>query len=568
VTPTPTPTPEPHERAQFHPHGVAEMLAARADDDRPAYRLDDRTWTWREAVRDSARRAALLAELRRPGPFHVGIYLENEPEYLLWLGGTALAGAATVGINLSRSPAEIESDIRHTDCQLLVTDRAGRERLAGLDLPVGADRLLVVDDPAHAVQLARHEGAGLPDVLPDPSTLALLLFTSGSTGAPKAVRCTTGRLAAVGAMGVARYAMTPDDVYYCAMPLFHGNALMYAWTPVVQVGASMALRRRFSASNFLGDVRRYGATIFNYVGKSLSYVLATPEQPDDADNPLVQGYGTEASWKDVASFERRFGCTLKEGYGMSEGGGISIRRTPETPDGALGEALSDTILVVDPVSLQECPPARFDGSGRLANGDEAIGEIVNTAGLEKFEGYYANPEATAERVRNGWFWTGDLGYRDEAGWFYFAGRGGDKLRVDGENFSAAPVERILYRFGDVVGAAVYAVPDPDGSDAVMVTLELRPGSEFDAEAFAAFLDDQPDLGRKWLPTFVRIVDALPVTGTNKVDKGPLRRSGVVSDDPMWWRPDRRTVAYRPLTPDDRTRYLQALEARGRTSALN
>lgn len=546
---------------------VAEMLAARADDDRPAYRRDDQAWTWREAIRDSAQRAALLRELRRPGPFHVGIYLENVPEYLLWLGATALAGATTVGINLSRSPAEIESDIRHTDCQLLVTDRAGRDRLAALDLGMRPDRALAVDDPAYTELLARHAGAGLPAELPDPSTLALLLFTSGSTGAPKAVRCTSGRLATVGAMGVARYGMTPDDTYYCAMPLFHGNALMYAWMPVVQVGASIALRPRFSASGFLPDVRRYGATIFNYVGKSLSYVLNTPEQPDDADNPLVQGYGTEASWKDVATFERRFGCTLKEGYGMSEGGGVAIRRTPDTPDGALGEALSDTIMVVDPVSLQECPPARFDSGGALANGDEAIGEIVNTAGLERFEGYYANPEATAERTRNGWFWTGDLGYRDEAGWFYFAGRGRDKLRVDGENFSAAPVERILYRAGDVVGAAVYAVPDPDGSDAVMAALELRPGARFDADAFAAFLADQPDLGPKWVPTFVRVVEALPVTGTNKVDKGPLRRAGVAGDGPVWWRPDRRVIAYHPLTAADRARYLQTLEARGRASAL-
>jgi fatty-acyl-CoA synthase len=298
-------------------------------------------------------------------------------------------------------------------------------------------------------------------------------------------------------------------------------------------------------------------------------VLATPERPDDADNPLVQGYGTEASWKDVRAFERRFGCTLKEGYGMSEGGGVSIRPTPDTPEGALGVPISDTILVVDPVTLQECPPARFDATGRLTNADEAIGEIVNTAGLDRFEGYYANPEATAARTRNGWFWTGDLGYRDEAGYFYFAGRGMDALRVDGENFSAIPVERILYRLPEVVAAAVYAVPDPDGSDAVMVALELRPGARFDAAAFAAFLDGQQDLGPKWVPTFVRLVAALPTTGTNKVDKGPLRRAGVACDDPVWWRPDRKggAVSYRPLTGDDRARYLDALDARGRASAL-
>jgi fatty-acyl-CoA synthase len=549
-----------------YPHGVAELLVARAGDDRPAYRQDDRVWSWRQAVAESNRRAGLLGELRRPGPFHVGLHLENVPEYLFWLGGAALAGAAVVGVNLTRSPAEIESDIRHTDCQLVVTDSAGRSRLAELDLPVGPDRVLAVDDPAHAEALARHDGAPLPGDLPDPATLALLLFTSGSTGAPKAVRCTTGRLAATGAAAVDRYAMTADDVYYCAMPLFHGNALMYAWTPAVQAGASVALRRRFSASGFLPDVRRYGATIFNYVGKSLSYVLATPERPDDADNPLVQGFGTEASWRDVQEFERRFGCVLKEGYGMSEGGGVSIRRTPEAPEASLGVPIAETIRVMDPATRRECPPARFDDAGRLTNGDVAIGEIVNTAGLDQFEGYYGNPEATAERSRNGWFWTGDLGYRDEAGYFYFAGRGRDALRVDGENFSAIPVERILYRIGDVVAAAVYAVPDPDGSDAVMAALELRGGpAGFDAAAFASFLADQRDLGAKWVPTFVRLVTAMPVTGTNKVDKGPLRREGVECDDPVWWRADRKAIAYRSLSAADRSAYLTALADRGRVS---
>jgi fatty-acyl-CoA synthase len=333
----------------------------------------------------------------------------------------------------------------------------------------------------------------------------------------------------------------------------------------VQMGATVALGRRFSASGFLPDVRRYGATIFNYVGKSLSYVLATPERPDDADNPLVQGYGTEASWRDVQQFERRFGCVLKEGYGMSEGGGVSIRRTPEAPEASLGVAIAESIRVMDPATFEECPPARFDAAGRLANGDEAIGEIVNTAGLDRFEGYYDNPSATAERSRNGWFWTGDLGYRDEAGYFYFAGRGWDTLRVDGENFSAIPVERILYRLPDVVGAAVYAVPDPDGSDAVMVALELR-DTAFDADGFASFLREQRDLGPKWVPQFVRIVPAIPTTGTNKVDKGPLRRQGVDCDDPVWWRPDRRTIAYRPLSAADRSSYLAALAERGRALA--
>ena len=116
-------------------------------------------------------------------------------------------------------------------------------------------------------------------------------------------------------------------------------------------------------------------------------------------------------------------------------------------------------------------PRRFDGDRRLLNAGDAIGEIVGRDGLSSFEGYYANPEADAERGRDGWYWTGDLGYRDEDGTFFFAGRTADWLRVDGENFAAGPVERVLGRFPGVAAVVVYAVPDPRTGDQVMAALE-------------------------------------------------------------------------------------------------
>ncbi|MBV8161846.1 MAG: AMP-binding protein, partial [Acidimicrobiia bacterium] len=342
----------------------------------------------------------------------------------------------------------------------------------------------------------------------------------------------------------------------------HGNAVMAVWAPALVVGATFATRPRFSASSFLPDVRRFGATYFNYVGKSLAYILATPEQPDDNDNTLERGFGTEASERDIAEFGRRFGCRIVEGYGMSEGG-TAINRVPDTPPGALGLAQNDATVVLDPASGTECPRARFDQRGRLLNAD-AIGEIVNKAGAAGFEGYYKNPAADAERIRNGWYWTGDLGYRDEDGNFYFAGRSSDWLRVDSENFAAAPVERILFRHPDVVMAAVYAVPDPQGGDQVMAALELRPGARFDAATFATFLDRQPDLGTKWAPTFVRVVGQMPLTGTNKVRKGPLREEGWRTADEVWWRPDRRSGSYLPLGEEDRVRLADELVAHGRS----
>ncbi|MBV8561062.1 MAG: AMP-binding protein, partial [Acidimicrobiia bacterium] len=493
---------------------VAELLLARADDDHPGLLFGDRAWSWREVVAESARRAAVVRTLRRPGPFHVGVLLENGSEYLFWLGGAALSGATVVGINPTRRGAELARDISHTDCQLIVTDPAGRRTLGDLDTGVEMDRVLVAADlPDDGGDAAVAAG------LPDPSSLVVLLFTSGSTGAPKAVKCSQRRLAMIGQRASQLYGFRREDVCYCSMPLFHGNAVMAVWAPALVVGATFATRPRFSASNFLGDVRKFRATYFNYVGKSLAYILATPEEPDDADNTLERGFGTEASERDIDEFQRRFGCRVVEGYGMSEGG-TSINRVPDMPAGALGVPANDTTVVADPVSGSECPRARFDSNGLLLNPD-AIGEIVNKEGAAGFEGYYNNPSAEAERVRDGWYWTGDLGYRDEEGFFYFAGRSSDWLRVDGENFAAAPVERILFRHPDVVMAAVYAVPDPHGGDQVMAALELHEGAGFDPEAFGGFLEAQSDLGTKWAPRFVRITEQMPLTGTNKVVKGPL-----------------------------------------------
>ena len=192
-----------------------------------------------------------------------------------------------------------------------------------------------------------------------------------------------------------------------------------------------------------------------------------------------------------------------------------------------------------------CPPARFDADGRLCNAEEAIGELVNTAGAGSFEGYYKNDDADRDRLRNGWYWSGDLAYADEDGFVYFAGRTLDWLRVDGENFAAAPIERILARHPDVVLPAVYAVPAEDGiGDEVMAALVLQPGASFDPDGFGRFLAEQPDLGTKWAPRFVRVTESLPQTETNKILKRVLAAEGIECDDPVWVR-EAKELVYTP-----------------------
>ncbi len=207
-------------------------------------------------------------------------------------------------------------------------------------------------------------------------------------------------------------------------------------------------------------MRYFGATFFTYVGKALGYLMATAEQPDDADNPLARGFGTEASPDDQTEFRRRFDAELFEGYGSSEGGGAVVL-APDMPPGALGRPAHDGVAIVDPESLEDCVPAVFDEHGRVLNPDDAVGEIVDKFGTRTFEGYYKNDEANAERIRNGWYWTGRSGLSRRAG-IHLLRRPPRRLDPGGrrEHLGAhhragpAPSPR------RVVAAGVYAVPDP------------------------------------------------------------------------------------------------------------
>lgn len=510
-------------------------------------------WTWREVVEAADRVGAWLRSLPGDGPFHVGVFMENTPAHLFTMFGAARAGAVVVGLNTTRRGAELARDVLHTDCRVVVTDGAGVGLLDAADLQ-GVPVVVVEDRTGLPAGAASDEpSVQRPWARPGPEDLFMLLFTSGSTGAPKAVRMTHGRAAR---MAEGSRWFSGDDVLYGAMPLFHGNALNAIVLPALATGATIALRRRFSASEFVPDCRRTGATFFSTVGRALSYVLATPPTAADRDHRVAYGLAPESSPADIRAVRERFGITCFTGYGSSENA-IILTPVPGAPREALGRPQEGAdVAVVDPDTGVECPRARFDADGRLVNAEEAIGEIVGRNLVDRFEGYYENPEADAERTRRGWYWSGDLGYVDEDGIFHFAGRSGDRLRVDSENFAAAPVERILGRFRPAVGVAVYAVPDErTADDQMMATIELAAGEDFDPDEFADFLAGQPDLSAHWAPRYVR-VGALPVGATNKIDKRPLRVERWWTEDPVYWRPG-RGEPYRRFTRAD----LAALEER-------
>jgi fatty-acyl-CoA synthase len=493
-----------------------EPLGRRADNaDEPLGRrahVDDGFTSWRDHIRQGAAvAAALRARLDPDRPPHVGVLLQNTPFFSALLVAAGLSGIVPVGLNPIRRGAALARDVAHADCQLVLADSA---TLA----TVGEVECVNVDSPEWGAEVAAHRDAPVSPQAADPADLFMLIYTSGTSGDPKAVRCGQGKVAIAGVTMTGRFDLGPTDVCYVSMPLFHSNAVLVGWAVALACRGSLVLRRKFSASQFLPDIRRYGATYANYVGKPLSYVLATPELPDDADNPLRAVYGNEGAPGDIERFAARFNTLVVDGFGSTEGG-VAISGTPDTPPGSLGP-LPEGTEILDVDTGEPCPPG-------------VTGEIVNVSDAGRFEGYYNDPGADAERMRGGAYHSGDLAYRDENNYVYFAGRLGDWLRVDGENLGTAPIERILLRHPDVVELAVFGIPAPDVGDQVMAALVLREGAEFDTEKFRAFLAEQPDLGPKQWPSFVRIGTVLPRTETFKVIKRQLSAEATACADPVF-----------------------------------
>ena len=508
---------------------IRDLLLAHREQDTPALLTRDRSWSWRELVSDVSARAATVATLLDPHrPPHVGLLMDNTPEMLMGLAAAGLGGHVAVGVNSTRRGQALVDDLRRSDVQVLLTDHTQAHLLDGLELP-GIEVVDTSTDWARANPVVEPVETTCTD-----TSLFMLIFTSGTSGRPKAVRITHEKVTYPGQYLAERFGLTADDVHYLAMPLFHSNAVMACWAPALVTGAAVALRERFSASEFLPDVRHFGATYASYVGKPLTYVLATPERPDDGDNTLRIVFGNEAGDRDTQAFAERFGCVVVDGFGSTENA-VIVSRVPGTPPGSLGQPF-EGVAVLDPETGQECPRAAFDADGRVVNLDECVGELVNTSGAGQFAGYYNDDEAMAERMRDGMYWSGDLAYHEADGWVYFAGRTAAWLRVDGENLACAPIERILLRHPAVDQAAVYAVPDEQSGDQVAAALVLR--EDLGPDELERFLDEQPDLSPKARPRYVRVVDDLPRTPTHKVLHRELTAAGTA--DVTWTREERGT----------------------------
>ncbi len=518
---------------------IQALLRTRLWDPGIAVKYGDMQWSWRQYLQGAAARAAgLLAAADPHRPMHIGALLGNTPEMVSQMAAAGLGGYVLCGLNTTRRGEALAADIRRADCQFVVTDAEHRPLLDGLNL---SDTQILDTSTPHWTEFVDAAGELVPHREVGAMDPFMMIFTSGTSGNPKAVQVSHLMAMFAGTNLVERFALSAQDTCYVSMPLFHSNAVVAGWAPAVCSGAAI-VPAKFSASNFLDEIREHGVTYMNYVGKPLAYILATPERDDDADNPLRVAFGNEANDKDIAEFGRRFGVQVEDGFGSTENAVIVIREEG-TPKGSIGKGI-DGIAIYNSETVTECAVARFDATGALANADEAVGELVNTTGSGFFTGYYNDPDANTERMRHGMYWSGDLAYRDAEGWIYLAGRTADWMRVDGENLTAAPIERILLRHSAISRVAVYAVPDPRVGDQVMAAVVLGDGHALDPDSFETFLDAQPDLSPKARPRYVRIATDLPSTATHKVLKRELIAQGTtVGADEILWERQQRGTAY-------------------------
>lgn len=597
------------------PFTLGAQIEARADHPEIAGRdfliEHDRRWTFRQYRDECVRTAHFLR--RRLGPCddsrpgHVAMLLENHLEVLSLYGACGYLGMTLFGVNTGLRGETLAGVLNQSRARLLVVDERlipEVEKIRGKLEHVAPEDLLVVGPnegggAGAARDLAScldsevgRSGSALsaPDASVKPDDPLMVIYTSGTTGLPKGIHNNHFKLLAIGAAVSANLGIGPDDCGYACMPLFHSNSMFLAFQPALRVSARLALRERFSASQFVPDVMRHGVTWWNYVGEPVHYILGAIEAQYGADeerilaeiaknprNRLSYALGNGASPPDIERFTRWLGLEdMLELYGSTEAAMSTFRRKSD-PRGSVGEVTDPNIRILNERG-QECPPVELGTDGKILNYAECVGEICRVAqdtGL--FQGYFDNPEANHSKYRDGVYHSGDLGHilvRDGRRFLYFDGRTDDWIRKDGENFSAAQVARLVGEHPDVMLAAAYGVPCAVSDELVMVALKLRPGARFDPQAFFDFCERQVAEGgmdRKWFPDFVRLVDDFEYTGTTKILVRNLKRDHFdrqrVCAEPLFSRA-RGDTSYRPFGAEDYARLRQEFAAAERIHLLD
>lgn len=516
-------------------HAVLEQQAEKYGD-KTFFHFKDRPYSYNELNNGAARVARGLQAMGISKGDKVGIMLDNCPEFLFSWFGVCKAGGVEVPLNTAHKGDMLEYLLNQSDCRVLIVDNRYTERLydilanvPGLQAIVvvegtgksdGIDGRTVMDWDALIANCGDYRPVDI--VWSDPF---IVMFTSGTTGPSKGALMphNYGVFMGEGVCEMTDYA--EDDCLYNVLPLFHGNAQLLSTMPALLSGARMVLAEKFSASRFWDDIKRHRCTEFNYIGGILPILYKAEPKPADADNPLRIMMGAGAPMDLFEAFEKRFGVTLIEGYGMSEIGTPLMNTVKERKPGTCGKPRPDYVVkVVD----DDCAELGPNMSGELL--------IRPLKPHCMFLEYYKMPEKTVEACADLWFHTGDYLYYDEDGYFHFVDRKKDALRRRGENISSYEVEKAINTHPSVSESAAVAVKSELGEDEVMICLALKNGKTLQMEDLMAFCEDR--MAHFMIPRYVRVMERMPKTPTERVKKNVLREEGVTPD--TW---DREEAGY-------------------------
>lgn len=507
---------------------IDRLLEIRAGDhpDTTFLRFSTGEVTFSEARRRSTGLAHGLAGLGVQRGQLVPVLMPNGPGFAItWLALATLGAVSTLLNTAFRGPSLVHA-LNLSGADTVIAESSLVGHLAEVADQLTHLRRLVVVGVVETVpvfpgiELLDHAHLCLDDDSPIASTHsvtdpAMVLFTSGTTGPSKG--CVLSHRYAVrqGQLAIDNLQLRTDDVLYCPFPMFHIDATVMTVVPAMLLGTTAAIGDRFSASGFWDEIRRSGATVFDFMGATLTMLHKRPVLDNDRDNPGRLGWGVPVP-EFADDFEQRFGVKLVELYGSTDAGVPIYHPIDEARrQGSCGRPIAQyDVTLVDDDGNEAAP--------------DAIGEIVvrpNEPSLMS-DGYYGMPEATAASRRDGWFHTGDLARRDPDGYFYFVGRRTDSIRRRGENISAFEVEEVVKLHPAVLDAAAYGVPSELTEDDVMVAVVARRGHSVDAAELTTFCAAR--MGSHMVPRYVDVVDHLPRTPTEKVEKATLRERGVTS----------------------------------------
>ena len=477
---------------------------------------------WGEAAAEVERLRAAYAQAGYGHGHRVGLLLENRPAFLFhWFALNAL-GVSVVPINAEMRSAELVYLIGHSEIGLAVTlpERATDLRAAAAQAGV-AFETMGPDDAVPSAKTAAprvHEPIGA-------DTECGLLYTSGTTGRPKGCILSNAYFLRAGEWyaaldGVCCIRRDTERVI-TPLPLNHMNAMAFSTMVVLVAGGCLVQLDRFHPKTWLASARESGATIVHYLGVMPAMLLSAPASAADRDHAIRWGFGAGVDRKNHAPFEERFGFPLVEAWAMTETGAaacIMANREPRLVGTSCFGRQEDFVEI------------RLVGEDGNEVGVDAPGELlVRSAGDDPkryfFSGYLKDEEATREAWAGGWFHTGDLVRRDAAGNFFFVDRKKNVIRRSGENISAVEVESVLNQHPAVKASAVAATPDAVRGDEVLACIVVREGTDASQrEQLAASIVEHAlaQLAYYKAPGYVAFVEALPLTPSQKIQRGQLR----------------------------------------------